>query len=356
MLQTVPSASNNSDSFAAYAENFDLSLLPMDGDCDALDVQSQFLSIHNTAQNLMYSNIDIKPSFQRSITPDDYIPTTIASTLFDNNTKTLPIKNRSITENNRIVAGQQQHSIAHNGISQQEYHQTDLQAYNNTIGGLPLSPPQDQFVTIFPPSPSPSIEYSNNHHLNQLKIKQEHTTSTTPTNAFGLYPPSPPDSNGAPSPIGHLMIGDIKTEPYEIGPEPCLDLSTFFGNQFVGDLETTAASSSEHSSTPISLLTSSISYTSAPMSTIDVQQQHRKDHQLLREYLQDTTFQRKHNLKPLALESLFIGDAWGARNDIEPVISLALEHARKDINDTCLALNISAGKFLYQIPLFFYLN
>lgn len=360
MLQTVPSATHNSDSFAAYAENFDLSLLPMDGDCDALDVQSQFLSIHNTAQNLMYSNIDIKPSFQRSITPDEYIPTTIASTLFDNHTKTLPIKHRSIPENNRIVAGQQQHSIAHNGISLQEYHQTDLQAYNNTIGSLPLSPPQDQFVTIFPPSPSPSIEYGNSHHLNQLMIKQEHITSTT--NAFGLYPPSPPDSNGAPSPIGHLMIGDIKTEPYEIGPEPCLDLSTFFGNQFVDNLDTTAAPNSEHSSTPISVLSSSpalsVTYSTAPMSTIsstiDVQQQHRKDHQLLREYLQDTTFQRKHNLKPLALESLFIGDAWGARNDIEPVISLALEHARKDINDTCLTLNISAGKFLYLISLSFF--
>lgn len=341
MLQTVPSALHNSDSFAAYAENFDLSLLPsMDGDCDAIDVQSQFLS-----QNLMYSNIninnsvDIKPSFQRSISPDDYIPTTITSTLFDNNTKKI----------NQIVGGQQHHSIAHSGISQQEYHQTDLLAYNN-IGGLPLSPPQDQFITIFPPSPSPSIEYNNNNHLNHLMIKQEYITSTTPK-TFGLYPPSPPDSNGAPSPIGHLMIGDIKTEPYEIGPEPCLDLSTFFGNQFVDNLETTTVSNTEHtSSASISASASSsasLSLSSISMSTLSSTVEQRKDHQLLREYLQDTTFQRKHNLKPLALESLFIGDAWGARNDIEPVISLALEHARKDIHDTCLTLNISAGKSLY---------
>lgn len=75
-----------------------------------------------------------------------------------------------------------------------------------------------------------------------------------------------------------------------------------------------------------------------------------KDHQLLREYLQDTTFQRKHNLKPLALESLFVGD-WGVRDDIEPVISLALDHARRDVRSTCALLNISAGESFF---LFFF--
>lgn len=67
-----------------------------------------------------------------------------------------------------------------------------------------------------------------------------------------------------------------------------------------------------------------------------------KDHQLLRECLQDTSFQRKNNLRPVALESLLGG--WDARGDIEPVISLALEQARRDVEDTCTTLNISPGK------------
>lgn len=68
----------------------------------------------------------------------------------------------------------------------------------------------------------------------------------------------------------------------------------------------------------------------------------KKDYQLLREHLQDLSFQKKHNLKPLPLESLFADD-WDVQDDIEPVISLALEQARKDVEQTCLTLNISTG-------------
>lgn len=273
MLQTVPSVSQNTDSYAAYAENFDLSLLPMDGDV-SIDNEYQANAIQN--QDFVYTGLN-QTVYQRSTSPD-YIPTTIQSTVFID-TKCPSNKQRSTT------------SIF-----------PELQF---CATGLPLSPPQDSGIAAFTPSPSPSIEYNS-----QLLVKQEQNS------CFGLYPPSPPDSNGAPSPIGHYSI-DIKTEPYDIGPEPCLDLSTLFGNTF----------------------DSVATVTPSPV----VPQ--RKDHQLLREYLQDTTFQRKHNLKPLALESLFVGD-WGSRGDIEPVISLALEHARKDVQDTCMALNISAGKCL----------
>lgn len=272
MLQTVPSASHNTDSYAAYAENFDLSLLPMDGDV-SIDTQFQANTLQN--QDFLYPGLN-QNNYLRASTPD-YIPTTIQSAVF--------IDTKCAADKNRATNNFQ-----------------DLQF---CATGLPLSPPQDSGIATFTPSPSPPIEFTN-----QLFVKQEQNSY------FGLYPPSPPDSNGAPSPIGHYSI-DIKTEPYEIGPEPCLDLSTLFGNTF--DSVATVSPS------PV-----------VPQ---------RKDHQLLREYLQDTTFQRKHNLKPLALESLFVGD-WGSRGDIEPVISLALEHARKDVQDTCMALNLSAGKCL----------
>lgn len=70
----------------------------------------------------------------------------------------------------------------------------------------------------------------------------------------------------------------------------------------------------------------------------------KKDYQLLREHLQDLSFQKKHNLKPLPIESLFADDDWDVQDDIEPVISLALEQARKDVEQTCLTLSISSGR------------
>lgn len=298
MLQTVPSAAHNSDSYAAYAENFDLSLLPMDGDVSTISTNPQSLS-PSDSQTLMFTQQQDVKTFPRPLTPD-YIPTTIASVAFAD---TKPAKSRA----QRTNTVEDRNQVAPSSENIIQHIQQDYQYYPT---GLPLSPPQEPFLTIFPPSPSPSIEFNS-----QLLVKQEQTSN------FGLYPPSPPDSNGAPSPIGHC-VSDIKSEPYEIGPEPCLDLSTLFGNTFNG-----------------------LATATSPVPSALLHSQQRKDHQLLREYLQDTTFQRKHNLKPLALESLFVGE-WGARGDIEPVISLALEHARKDVQETCIALNISSGEFL----------
>lgn len=57
--------------------------------------------------------------------------------------------------------------------------------------------------------------------------------------------------------------------------------------------------------------------------------------QLIDDYLQDLCEQKK--LKS-TLDAIF-GD------DIGPVISLALEQARKDVEQTCMTLNISSGTF-----------
>lgn len=150
---------------------------------------------------------------------------------------------------------------------------------------------QEQIPLIFPPSPTPSIELST-YNCNIIRSEQ------SPNANFHLYPPSPPDSNGAPSPIGCQYI-DVKMSNEQI-----------FTSQSNTDL-----------------------FNDEP----------KKDYQLLREHLQDLSFQKKHNLKPLALESLFADD-WDVQDDIEPVISLALEQARKDVEQTCLTLNISSGK------------
>ncbi|XP_068907924.1 DNA-binding protein D-ETS-4 isoform X2 [Tenebrio molitor] len=76
-----------------------------------------------------------------------------------------------------------------------------------------------------------------------------------------------------------------------------------------------------------------------------------KDHQLLREVLRDTSFQKKFNIKPIDFG--FIGgdikmeepDESAQRDlmreNIEPVLSMAIEQMRKDVDTTCAALGIS---------------
>lgn len=201
-------------------------------------------------------------------------------------------------------------------------------------------------LSVFPPSPTPSSNSGDFNHSTYLgsnsnsycHFKQEPNL---------LLPPSPPDSNGAPSPSAQFYMDQIKMEPLDYQPqhqqqqqqqpqphqlvdnsvplEDCVDIEEYF-----------------RGIRPESLFRPIDSAPSVEEGATASGANDSKDHQLLREYLQDTSFQRKHNLKPVALESLFGG--WESRGDIEPVISLAIEQARRDVEDTCAALNISPGK------------
>lgn len=92
------------------------------------------------------------------------------------------------------------------------------------------------------------------------------------------------------------------------------------------------------------------------------------DHQLLREVLKDTSFQRKYNLKPFDIGDLGTafksedkmeeadgkgvssGTSSGvcgvdiAQDRIEPMLSLAMEQLREDLSNTCTVLGIARGK------------
>ncbi|XP_016983286.1 DNA-binding protein D-ETS-4 isoform X2 [Drosophila rhopaloa] len=133
-------------------------------------------------------------------------------------------------------------------------------------------------------SPSPSLE--------AVSIKQE----------LHILPPSPPESN-CETPSPRSSCGEsIKAEPLDADIESLIDLNTLLQQQTLQDTK--------------------------------------PDHQLLRECLEDTSFQKRHNLKPLALES-FIGGLAEVRGDFEPVISLALEHAKREADAICAELQIS---------------
>lgn len=187
-------------------------------------------------------------------------------------------------------------------------HTTQPQPYTSTFYPVPnQSPHQDQFVTVFPPSPAPS------HDSQTTTIKQEFSST--------FYPPSPPDSHGSLSPRCNF-------------------------DYFKNELCETSASSDSESCIDIDSLLIETEFSAGALDSGD--QTGQLDHQLLRGHLQDTSFQRKHNLKPLALESLLMG-GWASGDDIGPVISLALEHARKDVQQTCAALNIPSGECEGQI-------
>lgn len=87
-----------------------------------------------------------------------------------------------------------------------------------------------------------------------------------------------------------------------------------------------------------------------------------KDHQLLREVLKDTSFQKKYNIRPIDFgfitEDIKMEEPESEHSDlmrtcneqitrdkIEPVLNLAIEQMRKDVDTTCVALGISTGEF-----------
>lgn len=103
-----------------------------------------------------------------------------------------------------------------------------------------------------------------------------------------------------------------------------------------------------------------------------LRKEEKTDHQLLRSVLRDTSFQKKFNLKPFQLEcgeekktecyedekkSEERGSEIGeelTREKIEPVLSLAIEQLRQEVDNTCTALGISSGKLMtmnkYLVP------
>lgn len=89
-------------------------------------------------------------------------------------------------------------------------------------------------------------------------------------------------------------------------------------------------------------------------SPLQKEEERKSDHQLLREVLRDTSFQKKYNLRPVDLgavgtgfvEDMEPGESVGefAREQIEPVLSLAIQQLQKDFDNTCVALGIHPGK------------
>lgn len=164
---------------------------------------------------------------------------------------------------------------------------------------------QERFPTAFPPSPTPSVEFNFvNGHSSYFSNH--------------LFPPSPPDSSGAPSPVDCHFVWNSMSP------------STVTNNSSDRNLMKT------------------LNYETIPLNPINSQNADilsevtRKDihsHSTIRECLQDSSFQKKYNLKPLESSSF----------DEDNLECLVLEHIPKFIRTTCDTLGISSGMYRISI-------
>lgn len=288
--QTVPAGELTSDFFASYAELFDLSLLtPSDGEVplspQSQQQQHQQLQLQQQQQQLVQTG-----------SGQDFIPATIFHDVPASMQQTLQqMKQEKPTVWSENLAESSLKSV----LLEQLQAGPQYQYYSNTL----LSPPQEQYA-VFPPSPTPSIpDFQSLAQQPFVTIKQEYLS----------LPPSPPDSNGAPSPI---HCSEIKTE---FDAEPTIDIDSLLGDQ-----------PKKEPQLPTTII--------------------KQEFNILREHLQQESpsssvggnnFRKlSTTAKPVELESLIGGLT--TRADIGSVFELALQDVQDGIQATCNTLGISA--------------
>uniref|UniRef100_A0A182N3B8 ETS domain-containing protein n=1 Tax=Anopheles dirus TaxID=7168 RepID=A0A182N3B8_9DIPT len=271
--QTVPAAGNyTSDVYASYAELFDLSVLPNDGEVP-LSPQSQQ---HQQQQQQQQQHQQQQGGYGGPVHSPEYIPATI---------------------------------------------------FHDVPSGGPMQPMKQEH-----PSPAWSDSWSSSGYSSCGSIISSNPASPESTaSSYGLLDHPHQQSLGVPrtlSPYG-LLDQPIKTE-YDSGAETSIDLDSLLGDS------SPYHPSSSSSSSPAFVKIESNVY--APLDQPAVKPQ--GGFQILREHLQDTSFQRRHNLKPLELDSLIGGLTTHA--DIGPVFEFALQEMKNGVQATCTELGISS--------------
>lgn len=280
----MPAGNFTSDFFSAYADDFDLSLLtPSDGEVP-LSPQSQQQRQQLQIQQSMLQ-VGVNASLQ-------YIPATIFHDVPASVQQTLQQMKQ---EKPSTWTESLSDSSLKSALLEQLQAGPQYQYYSSPL----LSPPQEKY-TVYPPSPTPSIP-----DFQSLNVPQTGGNFITIKQEFCSLPPSPPDSNGAPSPV---HCSEIKTE-FDI--EPTIDIDSLLGSP--------KQPKEEPFDKPL-------------------------EFNILREHLQDPGLQRKNNPKPVELDS-FIG-GMSTHADLDTIFELALQDARVGIQTACTVLGISPGKFL----------
>ncbi|XP_053681290.1 DNA-binding protein D-ETS-4 [Anopheles nili] len=261
--QTVPAGNYVSDVYASYAELFDLSLVPSDGEVP-LSPQSQ-----QQQQQLV--------AFGGPAPSPEYIPATI-------------------------------------------FH--DVPA----AGGRPPMPAQMKQEHAWSDGWSSSSGYSSCGSI----ISSNPASPESTASSYGLldHPHQLPHTGGRSEQHRLSPYQPIKIE-YDSGAETSIDLDALLGG-----------STEDPSSTPspgsVKVESGYTHESTAPA---------KGGFQILREHLQDTSFQRRHNLKPLELDSLIGGLTTHA--DIGPVFEFALQEMKNGVQAACAELGIPSDPKLW---------
>uniref|UniRef100_A0A182W1M9 ETS domain-containing protein n=1 Tax=Anopheles minimus TaxID=112268 RepID=A0A182W1M9_9DIPT len=260
--QTVPAGNYTSDVYASYAELFDLSVLPNDGEVPLSPQSQQQHTFGGPAQS------------------PEYIPATI---FHDVPTGGGPMQQMK----------QEHPSTAWSD----SWSSSGYSSCGSVISSNPASPE------------STASSYGLLDHPHQQPLSSRATLS--PYNGGGL-----------------LDQSTIKTE-YDSGAETSIDLESLLGD-----------SSPYHQSQAPSPAFVKVEPNYGQLEQPQASTKPQGGFQILREHLQDTSFQRRHNLKPLELDSLIGGLTTHA--DIGPVFEFALQEMKNGVQATCTELGISS--------------
>ncbi|XP_030767765.1 DNA-binding protein D-ETS-4 isoform X2 [Sitophilus oryzae] len=365
MPQTVPSAGFTPPcDYSNFAENFDLSLLP--GGDQPIPTTLGFYhtgSEKQTQPKIFTTFYPSSPESQSLTSDNEFSP------------DFQPDFQKLLGDNKKYLSAQ---SPIHLEVPQPNslgHHSTpgSLSPYSPSSQGL-LSP-NDQYSTyrdqtFYPSSPeyslytsSPSSIYSKSPceeylHSGYIKKEDTYSNSTSPLPNFSPFsikeenflpnlslssPVSPAASNYScgSSPEQISQQSGIFDPQKQIKQESTVDFS-----EILGEFPSTDTLRSLLQQKPQDTLLQTVPDTP-------------KDHQLLRQVLRDTSFQKKFNIRPIdfsfvngdiKMEDGCDGDQADlmmgceeqiSRESIEPVLTMAIEQMRKDVGETCSALGIS---------------
>ncbi|XP_063907517.1 DNA-binding protein D-ETS-4 isoform X2 [Zophobas morio] len=316
MPQTVPSAGFTPPcDYTNYADNFDLSLLPGGEQLDPSLSQS-FDKVQPKIYTTFYPNSpqqdDFRPDFQTLLVPDD-----------------------EKSQNSYLEVPPILSPNSYRQSSEANFYPSspELSLYTPSPSSHYSQSPVDDFFHYVKKEPYPSSPYS-------YRVKEENFLSpcgfSSPTSPATSYSSlsSPEQINiqqAENSDVLELLENTVLDK--QIKQESTVD----FGNLL----------SSFQDSESLRRLLEDDFKESQPEAEVSKP----KDHQLLREVLRDTSFQKKFNIRPIDFG--FIGGEIKMeepdesaqrelmRENIEPVFNLAIEQMKKDVDTTCTALGIS---------------
>lgn len=363
MPQTVPSAGFTPPcDYSNFADNFDLSLLP-GGDQPLSPSTNLYTNSppHGTCgqkpkifttyfasspQGQESSDLDLGPDFQKLLVPQEQTkpktnnlyPSSPLSGIYlevpsSKNYHANSPAGAVSPYSQGLLSPNDQFAVFHSPSSEHNIypHSPDVSLYNSCRS------PCDDFLQSayvkkenqFPPSPAyPAFKIKEeSYHLSPCGFASSPTSPSNSSDQVGVVPETPD------------VFGLLGTEK-QIKQESTVDFSGLL--QGFEDAEGLSQ-----------LLDDGYKSEEKP-----------KDHQLLREVLRDTSFQRKYNIKTfdfgfmsqdIKMEEPEQGTASQSellrheqmREHIEPVLNMAIGEMKKEVDKTCAALGIARGECLY---------